>query len=324
MSNKSIDRLNEIWGNLTEQIIEAMSTKGLDWVKDWAVPAPVNAVTGKRYRGRNALLLMFAEQVYQYDDPRFCTFNVAKQQGWSVKKGAKAWPIARYKPFYFDKTDPKTRIAQPKSTEEIEAYRRDPNIRMVLSCVGSFNLFNASQIEGIEPYDRSAGHMVSPTIDMLERLSVCPVNEMLSDRAYYSPSRDEICIPSRKQFSTTDAMARVLLHEQAHATGAEARLNRSLCTSFGSEAYAREELVAELAALFCANELGISLTGVECSGPDASYWNTHAAYLKSWSSSFENPAEELRHAASLAADAADMILRPYREQAEADAGEIAA
>lgn len=324
MKNKGADRLNEVWGNLTEQIIETMSTKGLDWVKDWAVPAPVNAVTGKRYRGRNALLLMFAEQVFRYEDPRFCTFKTAKDQGWRIKKGAKAWPVAKYKPFYIDKSDPTHRLAQPKTAEDIAAYRSDPNIRVVLACVGYFNLFNASQIEGIEPYDRSAGTVVSPTIDTLKNLSVCYVNESLSDRAYYSPSRDEICIPSRKQFSSTDAMARVLLHEQAHATGAETRLNRSLCTSFGSEAYAREELVAELAALFCANELGISLAGVECSGPDASYWNTHAAYLKIWSSSLENPAEELRHAASLAADAADMILRPYRDQAAPDAEEMAA
>ena len=48
-----------------------------------------------------------------------------------------------------------------------------------------------------------------------------------------------------------------LLHELIHWTGHESRLDRIKATSMCSKAYAEEELVAEISAVFLATHLGI-------------------------------------------------------------------
>jgi antirestriction protein ArdC len=49
-----------------------------------------------------------------------------------------------------------------------------------------------------------------------------------------------------------------LLHELVHWSGAEHRLARTFGKRFGDEAYAMEELVAELGAAFLCADLGLS------------------------------------------------------------------
>jgi antirestriction protein ArdC len=89
--------------------------------------------------------------------------------------------------------------------------------------------------------------------------------------AVYSPKLDRISMPAQLAFTTREAMAATWAHEQAHSTGHESRLKRNLTGSKESESYAREELVAELAAvLICYRlEIGCQL-------------ENHAAYLKHW------------------------------------------
>ena len=53
-----------------------------------------------------------------------------------------------------------------------------------------------------------------------------------------------------------DYMA-TLLHEAGHATGHISRLNRDMTGVFGSPEYAKEELRAEIASAFTAQELGL-------------------------------------------------------------------
>jgi antirestriction protein ArdC len=65
-----------------------------------------------------------------------------------------------------------------------------------------------------------------------------------------------------------------LIHECVHSTGIE--LKRDLCGQFGSDSYAREELVAELATLTVMGVLGI----VDWEGQDSI--NNSTAYLSHW------------------------------------------
>ena len=60
------------------------------------------------------------------------------------------------------------------------------------------------------------------------------------------------------------------MHELSHATGHETRLNRDLSGTFGSESYAKEELIAELGSVFLCSYLNIQSS------------IRHEAYLKSW------------------------------------------
>lgn len=83
-----------------------------------------------------------------------------------------------------------------------------------------------------------------------------------------------------------------LLHELAHWTGAKHRLDRDQAGRFGSQDYAKEELVAELSSLFISERLGIGL-GKE-------HEDQHAAYLQSWRKALADDHKTLFRAASQA------------------------
>lgn len=314
------DKVKEAWRTLADQMIADMDRDGLMWVRDWAsAERPCNGITGEPYRGRNMLLLMAAIRIYGFSDPRFMTFNTAKRAGYSVRKGEKSCAvIEKWKPFALLKEDPDKRIKQPKTDEEWEAARTDPDIEIAVRCVGYFNMFNAAQIDGIEPYVTPDSHIAildGDAMTTLERMSPCPVRELPQDRAYYSVRDDRITLPLRSQFSSFGGFARTLLHEQGHATGAPKRLDREIGARFGTDRYAREELVAELSAMFSAQALGIRFDDVEEGAFTRSeYWKNHAAYLKSWSQRFDDPAAEIRAAVPKAIAASELVTERYQSE----------
>ena len=119
------------------------------------------------------------------------------------------------------------------------------------------------------------------------------------DRAFYSSSADQITMPARAQFETAEGLYATWAHEQAHSTGHSSRLNRKLGTGKGTAEYAREELVAELAAFLICNRLEIS-----------SSTENHAAYLGSWAAVLKEGPRVLFKALSDATKAANAICGP--------------
>ena len=91
-------------------------------------------------------------------------------------------------------------------------------------------------------------------------------------RAFYRPSTDEIYMPTRERFAQPVYAYAVALHELTHWTGHESRLGRDFSGRFGSEAYAFEELVAELGSAFVVAHLGLEGARLE----------NHASYVQSW------------------------------------------
>ena len=99
---------------------------------------------------------------------------------------------------------------------------------------------------------------------------------------------------------------RTALHELGQWTGHGARLGRDQTGRFGSAAYAREELVAELASAFLCAALGIQPTV------------RHADYLGSWLAVLRADNRAIFRAASQASKAAEFLLQfqtPAQEQA---------
>jgi antirestriction protein ArdC len=98
----------------------------------------------------------------------------------------------------------------------------------------------------------------------------------------------------------------VWAHESIHWTGAKDRLNRDLKSRFDKEAYAFEELVAEIgAAMTCAH---LQVTGEL----------RHASYVEQWLKVLKNDTKAILTAASLASKATD-YLRAFSEPVEAAA-----
>ena len=91
------------------------------------------------------------------------------------------------------------------------------------------------------------------------------------DKAYFSPARDEIHVPEKEYFKRIEDYYGTIMHELTHWTGHKKRLGRDMSGSFGSESYAREELVAELSSVFLSlsNNVPVNL-------------EQNAAYIQSW------------------------------------------
>ena len=117
------------------------------------------------------------------------------------------------------------------------------------------------------------------------------------DRAFYQPATDMIRLPARADFINPEAFYSTALHEMTHSTGHASRLDRDFSGRFGTEAYAFEELIAELGSAFLNAELGI----LGATLPD------HAHYLASWIRILKGDKRAIFTAAAAASKAAAFI-----------------
>ena len=266
-------------------MIEKIQQVEDNWQKPWITIAantrnffPQN-LTGRRYAGGNAFLLLFLCEKFQYQTPVFMTFNQANEAGISVLKGSKSFPVY-YFLFYVYHKETRKKI----TFEEYKALSREQQQEYnVIPTYKYYSVFNLDQtnFSDVRPEEWEAlrekfrgGQAEQPEIDaMLEAKSwFCPIREQQGDRAFYSPLADYIVVPLRSQFVDMQSFYETLLHEMGHSTGHPTRLNRDLAHPFGSEEYGKEELTAEFAAALAGMFFGI-----------AEHIRTeNAAYLKSW------------------------------------------
>ncbi|HCG8040035.1 TPA: DUF1738 domain-containing protein [Vibrio parahaemolyticus] len=135
---------------------------------------------------------------------------------------------------------------------------------------------------------------VNQTKLIIEAMGV-PVIERDEDRAYYSVKEDHIVIPPRDKFKSDKARFAVILHELSHSTGHPSRLDRTLGNPFGSQTYAKEELIAETATLFMCLDQGLET------------FHSHAAYLESWTQQFADQKKALLSVCKQAKEAQSYI-----------------
>lgn len=233
------------------------------------------------YRGYNALKLRYVTMVKNYSDNRWCTYNFAKKLGAYVRKGEKGvliekWGI-RQKPAYT--MDPNTGKLVPEMIQ-------DENGNMVQKILNKpyaeyWVVYNVEQIEGIErekpPEFVSHVNENEPNAAM-ENMIKNSEAKIIFDRVRsngFDPATDEIHVMERQEFKNLPAFYGTIAHEIGHSTGTADRLNRSGVTKpnkFGSVEYAKEELRAELTAMFLQMEYGVELN-----------YKNHIAYLQNWS-----------------------------------------
>jgi antirestriction protein ArdC len=123
------------------------------------------------------------------------------------------------------------------------------------------------------------------------------------DRAAYSPTTDKIVLPHWKQFKSAAAGYATAIHEYAHWTGHQTRLDRPGITEFagfGSKSYAREELIAEISSAMLTAQLYPEYSGVEL--------EHHAAYLSSWLSGLKTEPEAFFTALTQAQKACKLLV----------------
>jgi antirestriction protein ArdC len=297
LGNKRMSKLIEERKKIVEDICKQLEKGVIPWEADWErfSNAPVNAVTGNRYRGGNSLRLSFVAHKKGYDDPRWCTFLQAKEQGWKIKAGSKSAVVEFYSP-------PKEEdIKRSEAGEDIPKEKLYPVVKL-------YNVFNAQDIEGIPP-------LIQKTFDPIEIIEKAErilaesgaVIKHSGSRAFYKPSTDEITMPPKELFYSTEGYYSTALHELGHWTGHESRLNRFSSEAIDSKKeYAKEELRAELASVFVGSETGIKL--------DDEHFLNHAAYLGSWLKALRNDPNELFRAANEADKISEYILQYERKR----------
>lgn len=285
----------DIYAEVTARIIAQLEEGIFPWARPWdpskasagsAFDMPRNPTTNNCYTGVNVLLLWIAAAKRGYGSNLFLTYRQAQSVGAQVRRGEASIGIVKAGTF------------TPKGEREAaKAENREPGQVPFLK---THRVFNADQIDGLP--DELTAPPPAPDLSttdariraILDGLGCRQIHG--TSTACYVPAIDTIQLPAPDQFEDVSSWAAVAAHEACHAVGGPSRLNRDLSGAFGSAAYSREELVAELGAAFVCAALGIE--------PNV----RHADYIGHWVKVLRDDRRCVVQAASAASKAADYML----------------
>jgi antirestriction protein ArdC len=274
----------DLYQTVTDRIVAQLETGVLPWVKGWSTGGsmvPMNAVTERPYSGIN-VLLYWASAEKGWSRPRFLTFKQAKDAGGHVRKGEHGMPL------YFFK----------QLTVEDKASGEEKHIPMLRE----YTVFNVSQCENLSDRISSGEYVAALNPDQREYLADQFIGSTGADfregagAPCFVPSKDFITVPAFREFHNLPEYYAAAFHELVHWTGAKHRLDRDMKSRFDTNAYAMEELVAELGAAFLCAEFGFD--------------NAHdnqASYLDHWLKVLKADNRAIFTAASKAQKAADYL-----------------
>jgi len=268
------------YDRITEHIIALLEQGTVPWHKPWQAKTgwPCNYVSKKRYRGINVFIL----KAMHYESPWWLTFRQASQLGGRVRKGEKSCPVVFWK---------QMKLADKESGEE----KKIPLLRL-------YHVFNAAQCDGLKdaPAMTEEVGIIKPA-ELVAGMPQPPVIKHGMSCAFYSPLDDCVGMPVRERFTTEEGYYATLFHELVHSVGHSSRLNRPTLAQnngFGSDAYSKEELIAEMGAAYLCGQAEIG--GQTIAGS--------AAYIKGWLGKLRDDKLLIVQAAAQAQKAVDFIL----------------
>lgn len=283
----------DLFQEVTDSIIAQLEQGAAPWVKPWngdgghpgASNVPRNHLTGKAYRGINTLVLWVSAAARGYTSGRWITYKQAQSIGAQVRKGEHGTRIAVYKPW-----------------ELRDVNDAGEETRKTVPVLRAYTVFAVEQCDGIElPAPIATPEPIESRHAQADAVLAQAVIMHGGDRAFYSPAADQITLPVQCAFESPAAYYATALHELTHWTGHKSRTARDFSGRFGTEAYAREELVAELGAAYLCAHLGI-VGRLQ-----------HAEYIASWISVLKGDKKAIFTAASAAQKAVDYALRAENE-----------
>ncbi len=257
----------DVHADVTAKIVAAIESNPgqpqMPWHRATApLVLPFNIDSGNAYQGINIVTLWVAAEQAGYTSNVWGTYKQWQAKDCQVRKGEKSSLVVFYKE-YETQPDPNTTDDDGKRRVARASYA-----------------FNAEQVDGFTPPPPPADLGPIHRIASVDAFVTATGAHILhgGSRAYYRPATDCIHLPDEGLFTGTATMDRsesyfaVLLHELTHWSGVEKRLNRQLGKRFGDNAYAMEEMVAELGAAMLCAELGIT----------AEPRLDHAQYIAHW------------------------------------------
>jgi len=286
--------MTDLYTTVTNRIVTALEQGAPPWICPWqkdTSSVPRNLVSGKPYRGINFIMLSIEAMAATHTDSRWLTFRQANQLGAHVRKGEHGVQIVFYK--LHERGD-----HAGGSTDSDPAGCHDT--KRAIPLLKSYTVFNAGQVEGLPERCQ-----LPPTAPLWQPLDAAQmllnasgaVIQHGGNRAFYSPADDTIQLPPKEAFSKPSAYYRTALHELCHWTGHSNRLNRVLGSRLHIEAYAYEELVAEIGAAFLCTYSGLEAR------------LEHASYVDHWLDALRRDKRLIFVAAGAAQKAADFVLQ---------------
>lgn len=298
---------NAIREQITNTIIEALKSGGLPpWRRPWAVDPnagfPANAVSQKRYRGINPLLLQIAAMRHGLTSKWWGTFNQWKALGGRVMRRPNDVPPGEWGTgiIFWSKL---TKVEENDDGDEEE---KD------VFFLKTYTVFSIDQVEGSHLNHLRVGHSVTnanpiDTYEEADRVIEATKADIRygGNAALYNRTHDYIQVPLREQFTAAEYYETVF-HELSHWSGHPQRLGRDRAEG----GYAFEELVAEIGSCFLASELGIQNA--------ETVPNNHVSYLEHWLRAMKSDHRFIFQASSQASKAADFIMNFSRAAQPAD------
>lgn len=285
----------DIHQQVTDKIIAELEKGAAPWVRPWAVSGthmPKNVTSDRKYSGVNVLLLWIAADERGFGQQKWLTFKQANEAGGHVRKGETG-----------------THIVFSSRIEKTATNDKGEDVDASFFLLKGYTVFNVAQCENLpEKWTKTPQKRdfdTSGDTDIAAFVSGTHARvEHGFDEACFIPALDTIRMPDRGQFKSCPHYWATLFHEMTHWTGAEKRLGRKLSTRFGDDAYAVEELVAELGSAFISAEFGVASPEVR-----------HAGYINHWLKVLRQDKKAIFKAASLATAAAEYLhsLQPAAE-----------
>ena len=273
---------------VTARIVAALEAGTPPWRRPWRADvtnagAAANASSGMSYRGVNALLLGLAG----YESRWWATYAQVQALGGRVRKGEHGTRIVFWK-----QIEKETVFI----VDGVEAVETVPLLK-------TYSVFNVTQVDGLEEF-QARPRDATPFVDFAPAEAVlatsCADIRYGGSKAVYVSSGDYIRLPEPEAFAAPHEFYATAFHELIHWTGHDSRLDRlGKNARFGSTAYAREELVAEIGGCFLSAEVGV---------PQSGDLSNHAAYLNSWLSILSADPSAIFAAAGQASAAVDFLL----------------
>jgi antirestriction protein ArdC len=281
---------SDLYRQITDRIVAALEAGTPPWVRPWSVgidTLPMNASSKRPYRGVNVVLLALEAQAHGYPLQRWLTYRQASEVGGQVRRGELGTTVVFWK------------LRRLGVTADSYPDVNEPDLHeRVIPLLRAFTVFNVAQVDGLpETLTATQRPVWKPEARAEELLLMSGATiQHGGSKALYSPGEDAIQLPPRQAFRSASQYYATALHEIVHFTSHVSRCNRQLGKRFGDDAYALEELIAEMGSAFLCAHCRI----------DGEL--QHPAYLDHWLKVLRADTRAIFVAATKAQQAADHLI----------------
>lgn len=273
-----------VYDMVTDRIISELESGLIPWQKPWTGThnGAFNRISKKPYSLINQFLLR--------NQGEYATMKQWNDLGGKIKKGSKAEFVVFWK------------------MHQVEEQKEDgTKVTKIIPLLRYYNVFHISNVEGVEPLNIDNLKSLEPIAEAeaikeaYKTREYITIDEIITDDAFYSPSRDFIQVPCREQYQHIEEFYSTLFHEMVHSTGHKSRLDRlttGASSHFGGTDYSKEELTAEIGSAYILNRLGIETSKT---------FRNSSAYIQNWLQVLKNDSKFIVSASSKAEKAVNYI-----------------